>query len=1389
MFNASCGSIKLLIGKLTMSGILLVTMANICYSQTFFPCGTDNNETQIDTTFVTWSLLDFQTTYHDPLLEEPDTIIPLAILLVDPLPEWNYTDLYDLLSNSLHSFREEWLPYNVSFNIGVVEEITNAQLSSRYLYYRENMHVLVVVNATSTVVPSGSCGAWASWYPNRVAIRFAPSCASHVDDGKAFGFVHEFGHNLGLGHTFNPGNGGSDYDVYTVMRPDSSTFYNINPSDTTLTAGVDFVGDSTACNIRGDRFCSTLTEINPGDREMWHDNGIQFYVRHPLPHDSLQQGKNIYTPNYEVIPWYSDKTVVSYVTDSNGNDIELPPCSLAAINFRDWRGNLYEDVFAEKGYYNIMSYGGEACPAHFELEQLDSMNTRLNRLNSPTPAVQDVITKLVIKNDGDNDIYQNTFSSLDSAAAFIQNHWMNKYIIYVKSDSSNVGNVSLDSDWYQGDNIVPGLYDNIVPRFLDIQMIGVESVDDDGNNPVIRTNELAILSQSGSTLPIKLIGNIKLAVKGIKFELFGNGRQFGTSVNGVVINFQGTELQIENCAFSDNGLNSTTLHSLCSCKGVIHFAPMQEPKLRITNCLFTDNVAPAGPAVAIGMSNVPSNVQEVAVIENCTFHNNTYTDNAINIGALHVQSLGQTVFKNDLFSGSDPNNGTPGNQTAITIEHGIPTSIYATIKHCLFDQDEWIDGYFNEGEIDSTNIIIDQSESVGYVNSNDGDFRLKWNSIAVDNGDPSLSDYDMTKSDIGWSPVYAENEISGNHTISERGWYKLVGDATISGTDTVIPEGTTIRNDDAHYLHIRDTNSSNGYNITIGDPDGARTAIVGSPEGGITVFGSTATAPALANTAFNGVLFNQASTFGNGCGLWFTYCNVDLNGANGNVKFANVDHTEMVFDEICLGQFRNFNFDTVQVKGTTKGIGCIDVQYSDVDILNIVFDPITGGNDPWYWKVMHYGTVPGNPTHIIANCAFDATDNELWNVPLMISEVPEMNLHHNTFENVQYGAISMATTQLIMNNGAANSFYKYENSQYDTCAIIRDWSLGTTDLKCGYNSFIDEDINQGNMYIVSGCASDDWSNNFWGTDCDTDVSPAGHIPQCVQTYSPWLSTCPTLFTPCDGQDDESELYALGEEADSLYNYESALSYWFELLTGYPESKYCTGVTSSIKAIGLLTEYGAETYGQIRTDLEDAAGKSASVDELLSVYQVCSAWCVEGYYGDREEAIALLDSLYEEKELDKDMKMLISAALAEIDTYPPQGQGSAMNPRVEMARLIRRQERLHDLYRVLVPSMSAKPLATQAVPVVQVPTRFGITSCHPNPFNPVTMIEVEVLQEDPLTLEIYNVMGQRVEVLHQGTLTVGLHQFQWNAEARSSGLYIVQARQGTRTDNAKIMLVR
>lgn len=69
-----------------------------------------------------------------------------------------------------------------------------------------------------------------------------------------------------------------------------------------------------------------------------------------------------------------------------------------------------------------------------------------------------------------------------------------------------------------------------------------------------------------------------------------------------------------------------------------------------------------------------------------------------------------------------------------------------------------------------------------------------------------------------------------------------------------------------------------------------------------------------------------------------------------------------------------------------------------------------------------------------------------------------------------------------------------------------------------------------------------------------------------------------------------------------------------------------------------------------------------------------------------------------------------------------------------------------------------------------PLEFVLEQNYPNPFNPSTTIAYSVPVKSEVTLEVYNLIGQKIMTLVQGQVDAGKHSAQLNASSMSSGMY-------------------
>ncbi|MCH8568920.1 MAG: T9SS type A sorting domain-containing protein [Balneolales bacterium] len=85
--------------------------------------------------------------------------------------------------------------------------------------------------------------------------------------------------------------------------------------------------------------------------------------------------------------------------------------------------------------------------------------------------------------------------------------------------------------------------------------------------------------------------------------------------------------------------------------------------------------------------------------------------------------------------------------------------------------------------------------------------------------------------------------------------------------------------------------------------------------------------------------------------------------------------------------------------------------------------------------------------------------------------------------------------------------------------------------------------------------------------------------------------------------------------------------------------------------------------------------------------------------------------------------------------------------------------------------------------------FELSQNYPNPFNPTTNISFTLPETSNVTLEVFNMQGQRVATLVNSTMSQGSHVVTFDAATLSSGIYLYRLNAGSFTATNKMMLVK
>jgi hypothetical protein len=97
---------------------------------------------------------------------------------------------------------------------------------------------------------------------------------------------------------------------------------------------------------------------------------------------------------------------------------------------------------------------------------------------------------------------------------------------------------------------------------------------------------------------------------------------------------------------------------------------------------------------------------------------------------------------------------------------------------------------------------------------------------------------------------------------------------------------------------------------------------------------------------------------------------------------------------------------------------------------------------------------------------------------------------------------------------------------------------------------------------------------------------------------------------------------------------------------------------------------------------------------------------------------------------------------------------------------------------------------------EIPSEFRLYQNYPNPFNPRTTIHFEIPEAAPVTLEVFNITGEKVATLLSKRIPAGRFSVDWDAGHLASGVYLYRLTvsspnitRGKHEEIRKMMLIK
>jgi hypothetical protein len=88
-----------------------------------------------------------------------------------------------------------------------------------------------------------------------------------------------------------------------------------------------------------------------------------------------------------------------------------------------------------------------------------------------------------------------------------------------------------------------------------------------------------------------------------------------------------------------------------------------------------------------------------------------------------------------------------------------------------------------------------------------------------------------------------------------------------------------------------------------------------------------------------------------------------------------------------------------------------------------------------------------------------------------------------------------------------------------------------------------------------------------------------------------------------------------------------------------------------------------------------------------------------------------------------------------------------------------------------------------------PEGFLLEQNYPNPFNPTTSIELTLAHRSPVSVQVFNLLGQYISTVLEGTLEAGLHRVPFDGSRLASGMYLYRLVTPDGVQTKKMLLVK